>query len=460
MKKNESSMERLVSVYNDWEERLLEDFFTFLRFQSISSEPEHRQDMLDCAFWLKKYLEGAGFDIELWEGSGHPTVFAGNMSAGSARPTVMIYNHYDVQPVDPLDLWETPPFDPAIRKGEIYARGAQDNKGQTFFVLNALKALLKLDGKLPVNVKLCIDGEEESGSGSLASMLEDKKEDLLADYLIIADGGFGKPESPAINLGARGLVSITVEVIGSKSDLHSGAHGGIVYNPNHALVEILAKLRDERGKITVPGFYDHVLEATSEEKEKLNLRFDAEQYESMFGAKASGGEKDYSPRESNLIRPTLEINGLGGGYTGAGFKTVIPARAEAKISCRLVPDQDPSRIGELVSEYIRSNAPEGVTVKVRVSRGSKAFRTTSESRIARALSNAYNELHDTPCRFHLGGGTIPIAAELVKISGAEAVLMGYGLGLDNVHAPNEHFGLDRLKKGFLTIARGLEIIAA
>jgi acetylornithine deacetylase/succinyl-diaminopimelate desuccinylase-like protein len=326
-------------------------------------------------------------------------------------------------------------------------------------VINALKALLALDGELPVNVKLCIDGEEECGSASLASLLEYKKEDLAADYLIVADGGFGKPDSPAVNLGARGLVTMTVEVIGSKSDLHSGAHGGLVYNPNHALVEILAKLRNKAGQITVPGFYDQVLEPTAEEKEKLNLRFDAERYEFNFGAKPIGGEKDYSPLESNLIRPTLEINGLCGGYTGTGFKTVIPARAEAKISCRLVPDQDPSRIGELVSGYLRSNAPEGLDLEIRVSRGSKAFRTTSESRIVRAVVGAYNEFHDIPCRFHLGGGTIPIAAELVRISGAEVVLMGYGLGQDNVHAPNEHFGLDRLKKGFLTIARSLERIA-
>ena len=271
--------------------KLLEDFYAFLRFPSISSEPEHRQNMRDCAFWLKNYLEGIRFDVELWEGPGHPTVFARNMSAGPNRPTLMIYNHYDVQPVDPLDLWETPPFDPAVRDGEIYARGAQDNKGQTFYVINALKALLELDGKLPVNVKLCIDGEEECGSASLAGLLESKREELAADYLIIADGGFGRPDSPAVNLGARGLVSMTIEVIGSKSDLHSGAHGGLVYNPNHALVEILAKLRNKAGRITVPGFYDQVLEPTGEEKEKLNLHFNAERYEANFGAKASRRRK-------------------------------------------------------------------------------------------------------------------------------------------------------------------------
>ncbi|MBW2091707.1 MAG: dipeptidase, partial [Deltaproteobacteria bacterium] len=408
----------------------------------------------------EQYLKSAGFQVESWETTGHPVIFAQNMSAGEDKPTVMIYNHYDVQPVDPLDLWESPPFEPTVREGEVFARGAVDDKGQCFYVMNAVKAMLEMYGTLPVNVKLCIDGEEECASPGLSSILKQKKEELAADHLMIADGGFAALHRPELTLGVRGIVSMRVEVTGSKMDLHSGTHGGMAYNPNHALVEMLARLRDDSGKITVPGFYDDIIELTEEEKKRINFRFNPERYESLFGAKATGGEKDYTPRESSTIRPTLEINGIGGGYTGSGMKTVIPARAMANISCRLVPNQDPVKIGKMVAKFLQEIKPEGVDVNITMNPGmGKAIRTTPDSKVVRAAARAYEEVLDTPCGYLLGGGSIPIVPELTEVSGGDVVIMGYGLNLDNVHAPNEHFGLDRLKMGFVTIARTLELLA-
>ncbi len=460
MQSMKSGIERFEIEYEKREKDLLEEYFTFLRMPSISSEQDHREDILECATWLEQYLKSAGFEAEKWETTGHPVVFAQNTSAGEGKPTVMIYNHYDVQPVDPLDLWESPPFEPMVRGGEVFARGAADNKGQCFYVINAVKALLQMDKKLPVNVKLCIDGEEECASPGLSSILKEKKEELAADHLMIVDGGFATLHRPELTLGVRGIVSMRVEVTGSKTDLHSGTHGGMVYNPNHALVEMLAELRDDSGRITIPGFYDDIIELTEEEKKRINFGFNAERYESLFGAKATGGEKDYSPRESSTIRPTLELNGIGGGYTGAGMKTVIPAQAMANISCRLVPDQDPVKVGKLVSDYLREIKPEGVEVTVTLNPGlGSAVRTTPDSKVVQATATAYQEVLDVPCGYILGGGSIPIVSELTKISGGDVVIMGYGLNLDNVHAPNEHFGLDRLKMGFLTIARALEILA-
>ncbi|MBW2141249.1 MAG: M20/M25/M40 family metallo-hydrolase, partial [Deltaproteobacteria bacterium] len=322
--------------YEEREKGLLKEYLSFLRIPSISSEPDHRDDMLKCASWLEQYLESGGFQVESWETPGYPVIFAKDISAGPDKPTVMIYNHYDVQPVDPLELWESPPFEPTLKEGEVFARGAVDNKGQCFYVMTAVKALRELDGKLPVNVKLCIDGEEECASPGLSNILNQKKGELSADHLMIVDGGFGTLNRPELTLGVRGIVSMVVEITGSKADLHSGTHGGMVYNPNHALVEMLAGLRDSSGKIIIPGFYDDISELTQEDKRRINFGFNSERYESLFGAKAAGGEKNYPPRESGTVRPALEINGVGGGYTGSGMKTVIPARAMANISCRLV----------------------------------------------------------------------------------------------------------------------------
>ncbi len=453
-------LEKLYQLFEKHQKQILEDYFTFLRFQSISSEPKFSKQTLAAASWVKDYLIEAGLDVQMWETSDFPVVFATWLNAPSDKPTVMLYGHYDVQPVDPLELWESPPFEPTVRDGEVYARGAQDNKGQCFYVISALRTILKEEGSLPVNVKLCIEGGEEIGSPGLSGILKDKKAELQADHVLIVDVGLHDMDSPAVTIGVRGLVAMTLEVQGSLTDLHSGSHGGIVYNPNHALIQILDSLRDSSGKILVPEFYDDVRKVAPETKEKLSFDFQAEQYEAAFGAKPTGGELSLSPLESGWLRPTLEINGLGGGYSGEGFKTVIPAKAIAKISCRLVPDQDPEDIGNKIKSFIQQNTPEGVTSTLTIHPGTgKAVRTRPDSEIAQASAKAFSEVFDKPCSYILEGASIPVTPELTKASGGSVLLIGYGLPGDQIHAPNEHFGLERFKKGFVTIGRILTILS-
>ena len=286
-------MESLKELYSQHKEEALKDYFTFLRFQSVSTDPAYKEQVLACADWLKNILKNLNFKVELWETSGHPTLFAENLEAGPDKPTLLIYNHYDVQPIDPVEGWDSPPFEPTIRNGEVYARGAEDNKGQCAYVLQALKLLLKRDKRFPINIKLCIEGEEECGSQGLAGILKQKSERLKADYLAIVDMGLQAPDEPAVTLGVRGIVAMEVLVQGSKGDLHSGSHGGIVFNPLHALIEILSKLRDPEGKVLVPGFYEDVLPLKPEEKAAISMKFDPATYEKMFEAKPEGGEKAY-----------------------------------------------------------------------------------------------------------------------------------------------------------------------
>lgn len=455
-----TSVETLFREFDSIAKITYQDFFQFLSFPSISAEASYRPHVLACASWLEEYLKESGFEVEIWQGKGYPVIYASWSGKGLQNPTVLIYNHYDVQPVDPIELWNSPPFEPTVRNGEVFARGAQDNKGQCFYVLTALRYLLKRDGTLPVNVKLCIEGEEEVGSASLPSLLKQKREKLKADHLLVVDVGIKDPQTPCVTLGLRGIVSLTLEVVGSKTDLHSGTHGGVAYNANHAMVEILAKLRDISGKIAIPGFYEDVVEITSTERRKLNFDFDLETYRSCFGGEPAGGEKAFSPIESAWLRPTVEINGISGGYTGEGLKTVIPARAQAKISCRLVPDQQPEKIGKLVSDFLKNVCPLGVQVNVQVHHGGgQPVRTAADSYVVQAAANAYTEIFQKPCQFILEGASIPIVPELVAASEAEGVLLGYGLPNDQIHAPNEHFGLDRFRKGFVTIIKILENLA-
>jgi acetylornithine deacetylase/succinyl-diaminopimelate desuccinylase-like protein len=454
------SLEALAKDYQQNRETILKEFFTFLRFQSVSSEPQFKGELLACADWVKKYLLELGFTVETWPTKGHPVIFASYLKAGPNKPTLLIYNHYDVQPVDPLEAWETPPFEPTVRNGEIFARGAQDNKGQCFYVLQALKALIKRDGTLPLNIKLCIEGEEEMGSVGLSSILKEKAAQLKADYLAVVDMGIPAPETPAVTIGVRGLVTLEVSVEGSNTDMHSGSHGGVVFNPIHALVEMLSKLRDAKGRVTIPGFYDQVKEVSAAEKASLSLQFSAEEYRQEFGAEASGGEQGYSPNERAWLRPTVEVNGITGGYAGPGFKTVIPAKASAKLSCRLVPDQQPEKIGQLVAQFLRDNAPAGVKVEVQALPGCGiAARSEPTSKVVQAFADAYTEVFKKPCQRILGGGSIPVVAELTKVSQSEMVLLGMGLASDKIHAPNEHFGIDRLERGYLVVARAIEILA-
>lgn len=434
--------------------KILEDYFTFLRFQSISTDPAYRPQVRACATWLKDYLKDSGLNVDVWESDGAPILFATDLRAGPEKETLLLYCHYDVQPVDPIELWTTPPFEPQIRDGKVYARGSADNKGQCFYTICALKALLRHFSTLPVNLKFLIEGEEESGSVSLSRLLKEKKKELKADHILIVDSGIEAPNQPSISLGSRGLVCFTLTLTGSRFDLHSGTHGGVVYNPNRALVELLASLHDEQGIITVPGFYDDVEEASPTEKQIFKLDFDAKLFEKEFGALPIGMEKGRSAYEAAWLRPTLEINGLSGGYGGAGFKTVIPAKATAKISCRLVPHQHPLHIAELVKNYLFSLVPKGLTLDVTIHPGhGLPYRAHPQSRIATLASQAYSDTFQKPCSYILLGGSIPIAADLAKVAEAELVLIGVGLSTDQIHAPDEHFDLDRLEQGYLALCR-------
>lgn len=438
----------------------LKEFMTFLSFPSISSEAQFQQAVSECAHWLTDYLKELNFEVELWSTQGHPIIFASNMQAGPNQPTLLIYHHYDVQPADPLEEWHSPPFQPRLHEGQIYARGAQDNKGQCFYTLQALKMLQEQKGIFPINIKLCIEGEEEIGSAGLANILNQKKDQLKADYLAIGDLGLRHANIPALTLGIRGIVTLDVEVQGSQTDLHSGSHGGIVPNPIHVLVKLLANLRDDKGQITIPGFYQDVKEISAEERSKVSFDFDMDEYYRQTGAYPTGGEIDYAVLERAWIRPTLEINGIYGGYTGTGFKTVIPAKAFAKISCRLVPDQQPIKIGNLIANYLKDHAPNGIEVKVHVHPGQgKAVRISPDAEIVKAFSKAFEEVFAAPCEFIFEGASIPIVPELAEACGGDTILLGLGLTTDQIHAPNEHFGVDRLEKGTLIMARAIELLS-
>lgn len=449
-------VDALRAEWSKRKEKWLQDYMTFLRFPSVSTDPMYKEDVLACCEWLADYVRNIGFDVEIWPTSGYPVIFASHMKAGPDQPTLLIYNHYDVQPVDPIEEWHTLPFEPYVKGNEVMARGAQDNKGQCFYTLQAIKFLLEQEGKLPVNIKLCIEGEEECGSKGISSIVKKKQKELQADYLAIVDMGIPDRKQPVVTLGVRGIVAMDVELVGSSTDMHSGACGGIVYNPIHGLAELLARLHDANGKVTVPGFYDSIVALTEEEKKEFAFHFDEQKFHKDFHAQPTGGEQGYSPNERAWIRPTLEINGISGGYSRPGFKTVIPAKAYAKISCRLVPNQEPDRIVELVIKFLKEHCPNGLKLNVHVHEGhGMAFRAQSSSKIVQAFKKAYEEVLHVPCEYALSGGSIPIAAELAKVSNAETVLVGFALSTDCIHAPNEHFGLDRIEDGFLLIVQAL-----
>ena len=441
-------------------DKIFSEFETFLNFQSISSEPKFSGEVRKCCLWLKHLLEEMGLAVREYETSHHPVLLATYDKAGSDKPTLLIYNHYDVQPVDPIEEWKSPPFTPTVRDGQIYARGAQDNKGQLFYTLQALRALFKKEGSLPVNLKWCIEGEEECGSQGLLEVIQKHPQDFKADYLAVVDVGIPAADIPAVTLGVRGILTFDVKVKGSTTDLHSGQHGGMVYNPLHALVEVLSSLKTEKGEIAIPGFYDDVRALSEKEKTLFSWDFDALRYEKETGAKATGGEKGYTPLERAWVRPTIEINGISGGYAGEGFKTVIPAKAIAKISCRLVPSQDPAKVKDLITAFIKSQAKEGFEVEV-ISHagGGEAVRADPTSRVVKAFSEAFSDVFQKKALFILDGGSIPVVSKLAQISGSQVVLVGLGLTTDQIHAPNEHFGVERFRQGYLIMSRALQLLS-
>ena len=451
-----------LSDFKNWfatrREEIFRDFFTFLSFPSISTDPAFAGDTRKTAEWLSSYLTKIGMQSQVLETSGHPIVFATELSAGKDRPTILLYQHYDVQPVDPLELWHQDPFKPVIKNGEVFARGACDNKGQCFYTITAVRAFLELAKKGKINLKLFIEGEEESGSRGTMAFLAENKIDLSADHLLVVDFDLPRKSVPGLSLGMRGLVALTATFTNSSTDLHSGMHGGIAMNPNRALVSTLAKLWDKKGKVTLPGFYDQVTLPSKDELAKIDFSFDEKEYAQKFGVKSFGMEEGFSPLESNWLRPSLEINGLVGGYKGPGVKTVIPAKAEAKFSCRLVGKQDPAKIAASLVEFLKKEAPQGIAVETEIFEGAAAFWSSPDSPTIKRAATALEEVFGQPCRFQLCGASVPIVPALVRAASCDAALLGMGLADDNIHAPNEHFGLDRFEQGFLTICSFLSNI--
>lgn len=455
-----SHLQALDAYFTQHREQHLNELNEFLRIPSISSLSEHKEDVQAAANWLADALKKLNIEnVTVDQTAGHPVVY-GEWLHAEGKPTVLFYGHYDVQPVDPLNLWDTEPFSPEIRDNKLYARGASDDKGQVFMHLKTIEALFATEGTLPVNVKFIIEGEEEIGSPNLPAYVEQHKEKLAADVILISDTGLYGPGKPAVCYGLRGLSGIQIDVRGAKGDLHSGLYGGGVQNAIHALTEILASFRDEHGTIQVEGFYDKVLPLSEEEREAYRaLNFDEEALKEEVGVKELFGEAGYSYLEQIWARPTLEINGVFGGFSGEGIKTVLPAEAGAKITCRLVPNQDPNEIVDLLRAHIEKHKPKGVEVTISEFDKGAPFITPFDHPLIQAAGRSYERIYEVPTAYTRGGGSIPIVADFNNILGLPVVLMGFGLDSENFHAPNEHFHLENFDKGLRVLGDYLHEVA-
>jgi acetylornithine deacetylase/succinyl-diaminopimelate desuccinylase-like protein len=432
-------------------EKFLNELLDLLRIPSVSADPAFKGDVRKMAEAVKASLLSSGADkAELVETAGHPIVY-GEKMIDPALPTVLVYGHYDVQPPDPLELWTSPPFEPVIKDGKIYARGACDDKGQMFMHVKALEVMVQT-GTLPCNVKFMIEGEEEVGSENLGKFLADNKEKLKADIILISDTSIIANDTPSIDCGLRGLAYMEVEVTGPSRDLHSGVYGGAVGNPINILCEMIASLKDKDNHITIPGFYDDVQVLSLGEREELNKApFSLDEYKKDLSINDIHGEAGYTTLERTAIRPTLDVNGIWGGYTGEGAKTVLPSKAFAKISMRLVPNQTSDKIAALFTKHFESLAPASVKVKVTTHHGGEPVVTPTDSVAFKAASAAMEETFGKKPIPTRGGGSIPIVALFEKVLGLKSVLMGFGLDSDAIHSPNEHYGLFNFYKGIETI---------
>lgn len=439
-------------------ERFLEELFTFLRIPSISTLPENRGDVRAAAQFVADGLRTVGLEnIELIETDGHPLVYADWLHA-PGKPTVLCYGHYDVQPPDPIELWETPPFEPVVRDGKIYARGSADDKGQMYMHLKAVEALMRTTGKLPVNVKFLVEGEEEIGGKGVAAYVAANPEKLKADVALVSDTAMYAPGLPTLCVGLRGLIYTEVKMQGPARDLHSGLYGGAAPNPVFALIELLSKAKDADGYIQIPGFYDDVEEPADVELESWDsLPFnEAEFLTKEVGSKSLTGESNRRVLERVWSRPTLEVHGIAGGFTGAGAKTVIPAEATAKVSFRLVPRQDPDKIVESFQHFLNNRCPAGVTVSLNVLSGGPAIVVNPDHPAIRVAAAAFASQFDRETVFVRSGGSIPIVGDFATHLGIPTVLMGFGLPDDGLHSPNEKFAVENFYKGIQTVAQFLE----
>ncbi|MBO5758934.1 MAG: dipeptidase [Rikenellaceae bacterium] len=444
---------------NQNSERFMDELFDLLRIPSISAQSAHKADMVRCAEWLREALLKSGAQkAEVMPTEGNPVVYAERI-IDPAKPTVLVYGHYDVMPVDPREEWRTEPFEPVIKDGRIWGRGADDDKGQLYMHAKAFETMVATD-TLPCNVKFMLEGEEEIGSPSLYKWCADNKEMLAADVILVSDTSMLGMETPSITCGLRGLAYMQVEVQGPNKDLHSGLFGGAVANPANVLTKLIASLVDENGHITIPGFYDDVRLLTDEEREALNSApFNIERYKSNIDIAEVEGEAGFSTMERTGVRPSLDVNGIWGGYIEEGTKTIIPAKASAKISMRLVPNQDYVKIGELFEKHFRAIAPASVKVKVEALHGGAPYVTPTDMPAYRAAEKAVEEVFGKkPLPFY-SGGSIPIISGFEKILGIKSVLMGFGLDIDAIHSPNESYGVENFYKGIQTIVKFYDYFA-
>ena len=433
------------------QDRFLEELFELLRIPSVSTDKKFKDDVLKAADYLKEKLDSLNLDkVEVCQTPGYPIVYAEKM-VDEKLPTVLVYGHYDVQPADPYELWETPPFEPQVRNGKIYARGACDDKGQMYMHIKALEVMQQA-GQLPCNIKFMLEGEEEVGSEHLADFVKNNKEKLSANVILISDTDIIDNDNPSITVGLRGLSYMQVEVTGPNRDLHSGMYGGTVANPINVLCEMIASLKDENGHITIPGFYDKVQELSQEERTELGkVPHDDEKYKKELGVDELQGEKGYSTPERIGIRPTLDVNGIWGGYTGEGAKTVLPSKAYAKISMRLVPNQHHLEIDELFAKHLKSIAPKSVKLKVESHHGGQPAVIPTDSVEIKAAKKAFAEAWGKQPVLTREGGSIPIVELFQRELKIDSVLMGFGLGEDAIHSPNESYGIFNYLKGIETI---------
>ncbi|ADU30461.1 dipeptidase [Evansella cellulosilytica] len=439
--------EQVITYLKENREGLLEKLSTFLSIPSVSTDSKHKTDVVHAGEFILQYLKEIGFhSVELQETNGHPIVYGEWLGATNA-PTVLFYGHYDVQPADPFDLWETDPFTPVIRNERIFARGASDDKGQVFMQLAVFEAFMKTEGKLPVNVKVCIEGEEEIGSKHLYEVLKEKQQQYEADFAVISDSGMVEKGQPTILYGLKGFTGLEVTVTGPKRDLHSGIYGGAAKNPIMALSHMISSLKNENEQVTVDGFYDDI-EALSDDERRLMNEAPGENYVNTIGITETTPEIGYTAKEHTMARPTLEINGMYGGYQGEGSKTIIPSTCTAKITCRLVPGQDPNRIQSLIATHLEQVAPKGVSVNVtKVPLSARAYKMDPHHPLLQKAANSLQKGFGKEAVFVRLGGSIPVVEMIDQLFDIPVVLLGFGTPEDNLHSPNESFPLESYDKG-------------
>ena len=443
-------MNAIIDFINTNRDRYVDELKTYLAIPSISALPEHAADVRRCSEWTAEELRRVGLqNVRLIETPGYPVVYGDWLGAPGA-PTILFYGHYDVQPVDPLDLWESPPFEAAVREGEIYARGAADDKGQIFMHFKAVEAVMKQVGRLPVNIKFILEGEEEVGSAHLDEFVRQHKDQLAADVVVISDSPMFDRGVPSICYGLRGLVYFQIDLRGTKTDLHSGSFGGAVANPAFVLAQLLAQMKDRGGRVKIPGFYDEVRPLKEEERAEFKrLPFNEKRYRQDLGAPKLFGERDYTTLERVWARPTFEVNGLLSGFTAEGAKTVIPAVAMAKVSMRLVPDQNPDQVALLFEAYLKKVTPKTVELKITRMHGGKPWMTDFDNRFVQAAGRAIERGFGQRPVFNREGGSIPVVSTFQEVLGLPSVLFGVGLPDENAHAPNEKLDLGNFHNGIL-----------